>query len=60
MGFPGSSRGKRIHLQCRRPQFNPWVKKIPREGIGYPFQYSWVSQVAQTIENPAAIRETEV
>ena len=22
----------------------------PREGIGYPLQYSWVSQVAQTIK----------
>ena len=28
-GFPGSSAGKRIHLQCRRPQFNSWVWKIP-------------------------------
>ena len=23
-GFPGSSAGKRIHLQCRRPRFNSW------------------------------------
>ena len=27
-GFPGASDGKRIRLQCRRPQFNSWVKKI--------------------------------
>ena len=27
--FPGGSDGKRIHLQCRRPGFNPWVRKIP-------------------------------
>ena len=26
--FPGSS-ADRIHLQCRRPQFNSWVRKIP-------------------------------
>ena len=29
LGFPGGSDGKRIHLQCRRPQFNPSVGKIP-------------------------------
>ena len=27
-GFPGSSDGKRICLQCRRPGFNPWARKI--------------------------------
>ena len=27
--FPGSSDGKRICLQCRRPGFDSWVKKIP-------------------------------
>ena len=30
----------RIHLQCGRPRFNPWVGKIPGEGKGYPLQYS--------------------
>ena len=29
VGFPGGSDGKKICLQCRRPGFNPWVKKIP-------------------------------
>ena len=29
----------RIHLQWRRPIFNPWVRKIPREGNGNPLQY---------------------
>ena len=28
MGFPGGSDG-RVCLQCRRPEFNPWVGKIP-------------------------------
>ena len=28
-GFPGSSAGKKICLQCRRPQFDSWVRKIP-------------------------------
>ena len=27
-GFPGSSDSKRICLQCRRPGFNPWARKI--------------------------------
>ena len=27
-GFPGVSDGK-VYLQCRRPGFNPWVRKIP-------------------------------
>ena len=29
--FPGFSNGKGIYLQCRRPRFNPWVRKIPLE-----------------------------
>ena len=28
-GFPGGSDGKEPALQCRRPGFNPWVKKTP-------------------------------
>ena len=28
-GFPGSSDGKKICLQCRRPRFDPWIRKIP-------------------------------
>ena len=43
-GFPGSSTGERICLQCRRPQFNslfkknPWRKdRVPTPGfLGYP------------------------
>ena len=32
-------------LQCRRPGFNPWVGKIPKEGNSNPLQYS-------CLENP--------
>ena len=28
MDFPDGSDGKRIHMQCRRPGFHPWVGKI--------------------------------
>ena len=28
MGLPWHLSGKRIHLQCKRPQFNSWVGKI--------------------------------
>ena len=44
-GFPGSSDGKESACQCRRPGFNPWVKKIPGERNGNPLQYS-------CLENP--------
>ena len=38
LGFPGGSDGKIIHLQCRRPRFDPWVRKIPwrREWLPAP------------------------
>ena len=41
-GFPDSSVGKRIHLQCRRPGFDPWVGKIPwrRERLPTPVFWS--------------------
>ena len=28
LGFPGGSDGKELALRCRRPGFNPWVRKI--------------------------------
>ena len=38
MGFPGGSKGKKIHLQCRRAGFDPWVRKISwtRECLSTP------------------------
>ena len=38
MGFPKWLRWQRIHLQCRRPAFDPWVGKIPwrREQLPIP------------------------
>ena len=43
--FPGGSDGKSVCLQCERPGFDPWVRKIPGEGNGNPLQYS-------CLENP--------
>ena len=36
----------------------PGLGSSSGEGIGYPFQYSWVSLVAQLVKNPPAIQET--
>ena len=45
MGFPDGS-AVRIHLQCRRHRFDPWVRKMPwRKRNGNPLQYS-------CLENP--------
>ena len=53
-GYPGSSVGKESICNAGDPS------SIPREGIGYPFQYSWTSRVAQTVKNPPAMWETWV
>ena len=31
---------KKNRLQCRRPRFDPWVRKISGEGNGNPLQHS--------------------
>ena len=38
----------------------PGLGRSPGEGIGYQFQYSWASQVAQTVKNPPVMWETWV
>ena len=41
-GFPCGSAGKeRIHLQCRRPEFDPWVGKIPWRKERLPTPVVW-------------------
>ena len=35
-------------------------RRSPGEGIGYSFQYSWASLVAQIVRNPPAMQETWV
>ena len=38
----------------------PGSGRSAREGIGYAFQYSWASLVAQLVKNPPAVWETWV
>ena len=44
----------------RDPDSIPGSGRSPGEGIGYLFQSSWASLVAQLVKNPPAIRETWV
>ena len=38
----------------------PGLGRSAKEGIGYPFQYSWASLVTQLVKNPPATWETWV
>ena len=42
------------------PGLIPGSGRSPAEGIDYPLQYSWASQVTQTVENLFAMLETWV
>ena len=56
-GFPDSSTGKKSACNARDPGSIPGLRRSPREGIGYPLQFSWVSLVAQMVKNLPAVRE---
>ena len=58
MGFPDSSVGKESACIAEDPGSIPGLGRSPGEGIGYPFQYSWVSLVAPLVKNPPEIPET--
>ena len=60
MGFPGSSAGKESACNAGDPGSIPGSGSCPGEGIGYPCQYSWASQVAQIVKNLPALQETWV
>ena len=45
LGLPWCFRRSRIHLQCRRPGFNPWVGKVAWRRAWHHIQYS-------CLENP--------
>ena len=52
MGFPHSSVGKESACNTGGLGLIPGLGRSTREGIGYPFQYSWASLVAQLLKNP--------
>ena len=59
LGLPGSSDGKESACSVGGPSSIPGLG-ISGEGIGYPFQYSQASLVAQLVKNLPAMRETWV
>ena len=60
LGFPDSSVGKESACNAGDPSSIPGLGRSTGKGIGYPFQYSWASFVAQLVKNPPAMRETWV
>ena len=58
MGFPDSSVGKESTCNAGDPGLIPGSGRSPGEGIGYPFQYSWASLVAQLVKNVLTMWET--
>ena len=52
MGFPHNSVGNEYTCTAGDPGSIPGSGRSPEEGIGYPFQYSWASLVAQKVKNP--------
>ena len=40
-----------MNKQCGGPGFDPWVGKIPREGKGYPLQYSGLENSMDCIDH---------
>ena len=59
MGFPDSSVDKESNCNAGDPGLIPGLGRSA-EGVGYPFQYSWVSPVAQLVKNLPAMWETWV
>ena len=57
MGFPGSSASKESSCNIGDPGLIPGLGRSTGEGIGYPFQYSWASLVAQLVKNPPAVKK---
>ena len=52
--------GCRLHLQCRRPLSDSWVRKICWRRDRLPTPVSWASLMAQLLKNPPAMWETWV
>ena len=59
-GIPDSSVGKESACNAGNPGLIPGSERSAGEGIGYPFQYSWASLIAQMVKNPPTMQETWV
>ena len=57
-GFPSSSVGKESTCHAGDDGSIPELGKSTGEGIGYPFQYSGASLMAQLVKNLPAMQET--
>ena len=55
-----SSVSKEFACNAGDPGLIPGLGRSSDEGIGYPFQHSWVSLVAQLVKNTPAMSETWV
>ena len=60
LGFPDSSVGKESACNAEDSGSIPGSGRSAGEGIGYPFQYSWASLVAQLVKNWPTMQETWV
>ena len=60
LGFPDSSVGKKSSCNAGDPGSIPGSGRSAGEGLGYRFQYSWASLVAQLVKNLPAMWETWV
>ena len=58
--FTGNSASKESACNAGDPGSIPESGRSPGEGIGYLFQYSWASLVAQMVKNLSAMWETWV
>ena len=52
-GFPCGSAGKESACSAGDPSLIHGLGRSSGEGIGYPFQYSWTSLVAELVKEPA-------
>ena len=60
MGFPGGSDCKESALQCRRSEFNPWVRRSPGEGNDYPLLLGFHGRRAWKGFSPWGYKESDV
>ena len=58
LNWTDNSVGKESACNAGDPGSISGSGRSPGEGIGYPFQYSWASLVAQLVKNPPATWET--